>query len=135
MAPQTNISQNCTVAFLTLTAIALACTAGIINGQRASITPSPAGSTSRAGFYVIATTPPEVAGADLLWIANVYTEQLVVYDTDNNGNIRPLAKADLARIFQSKPLPIEPEQGAPEPDAPIEPTDEPTESPDLPSVR
>jgi hypothetical protein len=131
MDPQKNISQNCSVAFLTLTAIGLACTAGILNGQRSAITPSPAGATSRAGFYVVTTTPPAIAGSDLLWIANVYTEQLVVYDTDNNGNIRPLARADLTRIFQGKPLTTEP--GPEEPVAPT--TDEPTGSPALPPAR
>jgi len=133
MAPQTNISQNCSVAFLTLTAIGLACTAGMLSGQRGSVTPSPAGATSRAGFYVVTTTPPAIAGPDLLWIANVYTEQLVVYDTDSNGVIRPLARADLARIFQETSMIMQPDFG--ELDEPATTPLGPAEPPAPPELR
>ena len=105
------ISKNVIIAFLILTAVLLSCTWALISESATSS--SPVGATSRAGYYIVATTAAPVQGPDLLWIANVDTQELTVFGTGSDGTITALANADLNRVFLGRiplilpPPPIE----------------------------
>ena len=100
------ISKNTVIAFLILTAVLFGCTWALIDS--AAVSSSPAGAISRAGYYIITTTSAS-PDPDLLWIANVNTQRLVVYGTSTNGFITPLASADLRLAFQGRFAPDVPE--------------------------
>ena len=62
-----------------------------------------ADTSSRAGRYIVTTASVEV-DQDLLWVANVNLQQLIVFGTDKNGVVSPLASLDLLEIFERQPI-------------------------------
>lgn len=102
------ISKNVIIAFLLLTAVLFSCTWALISESATSS--SPVGATSRAGYYIVATTAAPTHGPDLLWIANVDTQELVIYGTSTDGSLTLLASADLNRAFLGRISPSLPPQ-------------------------
>ena len=90
------ISKNSVIAFLILSAAMLSCCWALLGEKPFA---QPVGGSTAAGFYIVATTASDNADPDLLWIANVETQQLVVYGTKADSTITPLASADLNRAF------------------------------------
>jgi hypothetical protein len=90
------VSKNTVIAFLLCTAVLL----GVI--LIFQLHPSYAGSTTRAGDYVVASARLDT-GTDLLWLINVHTQQLIAYGVDRNGLIANLGSIDLDVIFQPPP--------------------------------
>ena len=90
------VSQKTVIAFLLCTAFLL----GVILIFQHH--PSYAGTSSRAGDYVVSSARLDT-GTDLLWLLNVHTQQLIAYGVDRNGLIAHLGSVNLDVIFQ--PLP------------------------------
>ncbi len=106
------ISKTSVIALLVITAVILSCAWALISEQTAPS--SPVGATARGGYYIITTTASPMNGPDQLWIANVETQQLMLFDTQADGTITPLAAADLEiafsprtmRNFGNAPIPV-----------------------------
>ena len=62
-----------------------------------------ADASSRAGTYIVTTASVEV-DQDLLWVANVNLQQLIVFGTDRNGVVSPLATLDLIDVFERQQI-------------------------------
>ncbi len=93
------ISKNSLIAFLLFSlAVLSACWAAI--GDQPFL--SPLGSTTRAGYYIVTTTTSGTSVPDLLWVANKNTQELTVFSSQGNGEIRKLAVANLGRAFQQR---------------------------------
>ncbi len=90
------VSKNTVIAFLLCTAVLLG---AILIFQ---LRPSYAGSSTRAGDFVVASARLDT-GTDLLWLINVHTQQLIAYGVDRNGLIANLGSIDLGIIFQPPP--------------------------------
>ena len=97
------IPKNTVIAFLILTAVMLSCTWALIDST--FVSSGPTGVISRAGFYIITTTSGGGNEPDLLWVANINTQRLVIYGTSTEGVITPLASADLLQVFQGQYIP------------------------------
>ena len=91
------VSKNTVIAFLLCTAVLL----GVI--LIFQLHPSYAGSSTRAGSYVASSARLDT-GTDLLWLINVYNQQLIAYGVDRNGLIANLGSVDLDVIFQPPPM-------------------------------
>jgi len=100
------VSQKTVIAFLLCTAVLL----GVI--LIFQLHPSYAGSTTRAGDFVVASARLD-SGRDLLWLIDVHTQQLIAYGVDRNGLIAHLGSVNLGVIFQ--PLPAMMPPAAPPP--------------------
>lgn len=90
------IPKNAVVAFLLVSAVVLSTVLFfelLMPGDEAR-----ASTTTRAGMFVVATAT-QTEDLDLLWIANVNTQELLVLGRDNRGRINVLAGADLADVF------------------------------------
>jgi len=92
------IPKNVVIAFLIVTAVIISCALALI--ETTSVHDKSTGATARAGYYVVATTKTPL-GSDLIWIANVDTQQLMVRGTNKQGDIIPLARTDLRRAFNT----------------------------------
>lgn len=110
------VSKNTVIAFLVCTAVLL----GVILVFQQH--PSYAGSSARAGNYVVATARLDAGmGTDLLWLINVHTKRLVAYGVDRNGLIDNLGSINLDVIFQSSPAMMMSEPPSPGMTAPTAP--------------
>ena len=96
------ISSRAVIGFLLFTATLLACMLMV----DVVLEPSAlrADASSRAGRYIVTTASVDV-DQDLLWVANVNLQQLIVFGTDKNGVVTPLATLDLLEVFQGQPTP------------------------------
>jgi len=90
------ISKHTIMAFLVFSAVVLVC----LLFAELVCPPSQAGAatSSRAGFFVVSTAARS-ADEDLLWIANVRTQQLIVCGRNRSGGIIILGGLNLARVF------------------------------------
>ena len=95
------ISTRVVIGFLLFTATLLACLLMV----DVMLEPSAlrADTSSRAGRYIVTTASVEV-DQDLLWVANVNLQQLIVFGTDKNGVVSPLASLDLREVFERQPI-------------------------------
>lgn len=100
MSDKIIISKNTVLAFLILSAVMLSCAWGLISER--SFVSSPVGATGRAGYYVVVTTASPNLGPDMLWIANVNSQELIVFGTGKDGKLTSLASADLNRAFAAR---------------------------------
>jgi len=90
------MSKNTVIGALVFSAVLLSCVLVLVNlAPRAAH----AGTTSRAGSFAVASARTNV-GIDLLWIAHVDSQRLVVFGADRRGNISALARADLRTLFE-----------------------------------
>ena len=91
------MSQKKLTGFLLVSAILLT---GLLIGQH-SFRPQPiwAGTSSRAGNYIVATTAAGV-DQDLLWVVDVEIPRLSVYGPDRDGQLAFLTSVNLAQAFE-----------------------------------
>lgn len=103
------ISRNALAGFLLFSALVLACI--LIAHHTLAPTPAQAlGNSSRAGFFAVATATVD-EDLDLLWVAHVDAQRLLVFSTDKTGRISLVGNLDLSQVFQS----ARPTQRAPRP--------------------
>jgi hypothetical protein len=102
------VSQKTVIAFLLCTAVLL----GVI--LIFQLHPSYAGSTTRAGDFVVASARLD-SGRDLLWLIDVHSQQLIAYGVDRNGLIAHLGSINLGVIFQPLPTMMMPPAPTPPP--------------------
>ena len=86
------------MSLLVFSAVLLGCVLVLLHLMPPS-TAQAMGAASRAGSFVVATAQAD-SGTDLLWVAGVDVQRLVVYGADANGAITVLATADLRTLFQ-----------------------------------
>ena len=95
------ISARVVIGFLLFTATLLACVLIVDVVLEPSVLRADA--SSRAGQYIVTTASVE-ENQDLLWVANVNLQQLIVFGTDKNGVVAPLARLDLLEVFERRPI-------------------------------
>ena len=95
------ISERMVIGFLLFTATLLACLLMV----DVVLEPSAlrADTSSRAGRYIVTNASVEV-DQDLLWVANVNLQQLIVFGTDKRGTVSPLATLNLRNVFARQPI-------------------------------
>ena len=95
------ISTRVVIGFLLFTGTLLACLLVVDVMLEPSVLR--ADTSSRAGQYIVTTASVEV-DQDLLWVANVNLQQLIVFGTDKNGFVTPLAALDLLEVFERQQI-------------------------------
>ena len=93
------ISTRVVIGFLLFTATLLTCVLMVDMVLEPSVLRADA--SSRAGRYIVTTAAVE-ADQELLWVANVNLQQLIVFGTDKNGVVAPLATLDLLEVFEGQ---------------------------------
>ena len=92
------ISKNIVIGFLTFCAALLICI--LVMQHTTTIAQAKPASEKRSNTgYYLATTAAIDSSTDLLWVASNASNYLVVYDTNRQGMVEMLARADLAEIF------------------------------------
>jgi hypothetical protein len=91
------ISKNTVIAFLMFSAVVLACVLVLVNVMPPSA--AHAVTATRAGSFV-AVTARSTTSTDLLWVANVDVQRLVVFGPSRTGAVSVMARADLRSVFE-----------------------------------